>query len=199
MNDPACFSDDSGYWASNALQALCGMINKVASVIINSTRELLSTNRILSDKAILNGKVYNLRKPHKGPTISAPPETLAEGHGGIARFSGKQAWINFATHDAETTTPLAIFANAQICIDVDVRISQIGDMEPTACITMSLWRMNANTNMGYHIQEKISSGIWQIYGGNGNSYLMGNADGETRTVVDEDGWIQLALESIEWE
>lgn len=114
-------------------------------------------------------------------------------------FSLRQLGINFARHDFENVGWLYMYFNSNIEVYINVSVMQIGDLAPEAYITLSLARGEADTSLGYHNQIIVTSGELLILKRTGNKYLLRNMEGKEFTVVDNEGWIDLALDSIEWE
>lgn len=92
-----------------------------------------------------------------------------------------------------------MYFNSNIEVYINVSVMQIGDLAPEAYITLSLARGEADTSLGYHNQIIVTSGELLILKRTGNKYLLRNMEGKEFTVVDNEGWIDLALDSIEWE
>lgn len=199
MNSPAYSLDATGCSARRILQNLRDKTIQFANALVTSIRNFVATPKIVGDYFIAGGSIYNIHQPAKEPTIGPVPNVIAQGYGSTTNFSLRQLGINFARHDFENVGWLYMYFNSNIEVYINVSVMQIGDLAPEAYITLSLARGEADTSLGYHNQTIVTSGELLILKRTGNKYLLRNMEGKEFTVVDNEGWIDLALDSIEWE
>ena len=66
-------------------------------------------------------------------------------------------------------------------------------------ISLTITRGDEDSSQGYHHQITASSREWYILNNTDNRYLLRNLQGNEISVIDEEGWINLALENVTWE
>ena len=66
-------------------------------------------------------------------------------------------------------------------------------------ISLTITRGDEDSSQGYHHQITVSSEEWYVLNNTDNRYLLRNLQGDEISVIDEEGWINLAFENVTWE
>ena len=197
LNTPIASIDATGYATKSAFS--CGSSTVAVSAGINAAIQIFSTTRVVGKQLKAKGVNYAIAQPLDTPQIGPVPKVIAKGFGSATSMSAAQLGINFTLHDFENVGPVYVAVNALITTNVNISIIQTGDLPPEAHISLTITRGDEDSSQGYHHQITVSSGEWYILNNTDNRYLLRNLQGDEISVIDEEGWINLALENVTWE
>ena len=176
-------------------------INSSFGLVAYSLQTGYFPNRI-EDTYFLYGKWCKLYNPQddagKGLRFVSVPKTIASGQSSIQRFSTRLFLKNIGTSALDSYGLLNLVKDSMIGIDATATIQQSGDKEPVAYVSVVLTMNYTEMELGVHAVNKVAKiGPLTILGKDEDAYRVLTPSGEEIRLIDTDGWLSEAINSIE--